>query len=465
MVELRVTSLTGDESALEGAAVEGLRAGLRGQLLQPGSDGYDEARRLWNSMIDRKPALIARCVGVADVIDSVNFARAHGLRVAVKGGGHHIAGNALCDGGIVIDLSPMKAVRVDPIARTARAEAGLTWLELDHETQAFGLATVGGTVSDTGVAGLTLGGGIGWIGRKCGMTCDNLLSVDLVTAQGSVVTASATENPDLFWGVRGGGGNFGIATSFEFRVHPVGQLLGGMVVHSFERASEVLKLYRDFSIDAPDEVNTIATLFRSEDGTPVVSIAVCYYGAVEDGERALAPLRAYGSPIEDSIRPMSYAQLQTMLDRDTPPGRRYYQKSNFMTDISDGAIETLLKGFDAMPSPLSGAIFQQMGGAASRVAPDATAFTHRDAQYDFVVTSAWTDSQYDEPNIRWVREVWDAMGPYYSSGVYINATNEDSQDRVKDSYDDDSYQRLVALKNKYDPGNMFRLNHNVRPAV
>ena len=465
MVELRVTSSSGGEAVLEEAAVDVLSANLRGRLLRPGYDGYDEARKLWNSMIDRRPALIARCVGVADVINSVNFARTHGLLVAIKGGGHHIAGNALCDGGIVIDMSLMKAVRVDPADRTARAEAGLTWLELDHETQAFGLATVGGTVSDTGVAGLTMGGGIGWIGRKHGMTCDNLLSVDLVTAQGSLVTASATENPDLFWGVRGGGGNFGVVTSFEFRVHPVGQLLGGMVVHSFERAKEVLKFYRDFSIDAPDEVNTIATLFRSEDGTSVVSIAVCYYGSMDDGDKTLGPLRRYGSPMEDSIRPMSYAELQTMLDRDTPPGRRYYQKSNFMVDISDAAIDTLLQRFADMPSPLSGAIFQQMGGAASRIPRDQTAFTHRDAQYDFVVTSAWTDPQHDGPNIRWVRDAWDAMRPYYSSGVYINATNEDSQDRVKDSYDDDSYQRLVALKSKYDPGNLFRLNHNIRPTV
>ena len=465
MVDLRVATLTGPDTVLGEADVEDFRSSLRGEMICPGDAGYDEARKVWNGMIDRRPGLIVRCAGVSDVINSVNFARTNDLLVAVRGGGHNVRGNAVCDGGIVIDMSQMKGIRVDPRRRTARAQAGLTWLDYDIETQAFGLASPGGTVSDTGIAGLTLGGGIGWLSGKHGLACDNLLSVDMVTADGRFLTASPTENADLFWGVRGGGGNFGVVTSFEYQLHPVGPVLAGLLVHPFEKAKEVLEIYRDLSSTFPDEINTLAGFLSLPDGTPAVGILVCYNGPLESGEKALRPLREFGSPLSDEIRPMAYTELQTLLDEAVPSGRQYYFKSSFTRDINDEIIEALVDYYSKATSPLSIVMFQQMGGATGRVGEGETAFSHRDARYDFVIAAAWEDPGESEVHIRWARDLWEAIERFTTGGSYINHLGleaEEGSDQIKAGYGG-NYERLIALKNKYDPTNLFRHNPNIKP--
>ena len=468
MADPRVVMAKGAEAAVDEAVVEGFRAGLRGALLRPGDDGYDNARRIWNAMIDRRPALIARCAGAADVVRSVNFARAHGLRVAVRGGGHNVAGNAVCDGGLVIDLSPMKGIRIDPARRTARAEAGCTWRDFDHETQAFGLATTGGVIPTTGIAGLTLGGGIGWLMGQHGLSCDNLLSVDIVTADGRLLTASAEENPDLFWGVRGGGGNFGVVTSFEYRLHPVGRVLGGMVVHPLERTRDVLRFFREFTESTPDELGAQAALLTSPEGVKVVAIVVCYSGPLEQSERVLRPVREFGPPVVDQIAPMPYTQLQGMLEPAFPPGLQNFWKSNFLRDLGDEAIDVITDRFQRVPSPTSVVVIEQFGGAVSRVGGDETAFNHRDARFNFLIIGIWPDPADHDRHVHWVREFWDAMQPFSSGGVYVNYLGpeaDEGAERVKAAYGPVKYGRLVALKNRYDPTNLFRLNQNIRPTA
>ena len=465
MVALRVSTLDGDVVVLQPEAVEAFRNRLRGSLLLPQDDGYDDARRVWNGMTDKRPGLIVQCAGVADVINSVNLAREHRLLVAVRGGDHSVAGHCVCDGGIMIDLSRMNSVRVDPASRTARAEGGARWRDVDPETQAFGLATTGGTNSDTGIGGLTLGGGLGWLAGKYGLTCDNLLSADVVTAGGTLVTASSQENPDLFWGLRGGSGNFGIVTSFEYRLHEVGTVLAGMVIHPFERAAEVLRFYADFSRNIPDELNTVCVLLTAPDGQRLVAIAVCYNGNVDAGEIALRPLRAFGPPLVDQIGPMPYLALQTMLDGSFPRGRKYYWKAHLAQDIGDAAIDVIVRYFAAVPSPFSALGFQQLGNAATRVSPDATAFSHRDARYDFLMLSGWEDPAEAARNIEWTRKLYDEMRPLLHAGIYVNAVGEDSAQLVKAAYRPETLARLVALKRKYDPLNLFRLNPNIAPGL
>ena len=448
---------------LDAAAVDDLKARLRGPLLRPADDGYDRARRVWNGMIDRRPALIARCAGAADVMAAVDFARTHGLLVAVRGGGHSAAGTGTCDGGLVIDLSGMKGIRVDPRARTVRAEPGLTWGEFDRETQAFGLATTGGVVSTTGIAGLTLGGGLGWLMRTHGLSCDNLRSVDLVTADGRLRTASATENPDLFWAVRGGGGNFGVATSLEYQLHPVGPLvLGGLLIYPRSEAPQVLRFYRDVTRTAPDELAAYAALVTAPDGAPVVAMVVCYQGPVQAGERVLRPLRAFGPPMADLVQPMPYTQLQSMLDAANPPGMRVYWRSTFLKDLTDEVIDTVVAHGPEMPSPLSALILEFYGGAVSRVAADATAYPHRSALYLVNMISLWPDGSQDEANIRWVRAVSDALRPLATGRTYMNFLGEEADDRVRAAYGD-NYERLRGLKRRYDPTNLFSLNPNIQP--
>ena len=463
MVELRIATLTGPDTVLQEAAIEEFRASLGGELIFPGDPAYDQARTIWNAMIDKHPALIVRCSGVSDVINSVNFARNNNLLVAVRGGGHSFPGNSICDGGLVIDLSLMKGVRVDPDQRTVRAEGGVKWGEFDRETQAFGLATTG----DTGIAGLTLGGGIGWICRNHGLTVDNLRSVDIVTADGQFRTASATENQELFWGVRGGSGNFGVVTSFEYQIHPVGTLLAGMVIHPMENAREVLKFYHGFASNAPDELITAAGMLTSPDGHPVVAVIVCYSGSLETGEQVLKPLREFGTPLADHVGPMSYAQVQAMLSEAFPAGRRNHIKTNFMDVIDDDSAAVLTERFDSVPSPYSMVAFFQLGGAVGRVAKDDTAFYHRDAGYHFFVGSVWEDPAEDEKNLRWGRETWSAMERFFSNGVYVNemGDEQESQDRIAEAFGENTYQRLVALKNQYDPTNLFHLNPNIKPTV
>jgi FAD binding domain len=342
MTDIQIATTDGTSKILEEATVRAFRAGFRGPLLSPGDGAYDETRKVWNGMIDRRPALIARCSGVADVVAAVSFARAHGLLVSVRGGGHNTPGVAVCEGGLMIDLAGMKSVRVDPAGQTARAEGGTTWGDFDRESQLFGLATTGGAISHTGIGGLTLGGGLGWLAGKYGLACDNLLSVDLVTAEGRILKASADENAELFWGLRGGGGNFGIVTSFEYRLHAVGRLLAGPVLYPFAKAKEALALYRDFATSIPDELNTVAALMNSPDGDPLAAVVVCYNGSVEAGERVLRPLRTFGPPLADEVAPMPYCKVQTLFDEAFIRGRRYYFKSNFTRSISDAAIATRL---------------------------------------------------------------------------------------------------------------------------
>ena len=463
---LRVATVSGKDSVLAESAVAELKGSLRGGLLIPGDGGYDEARKIWNGMFDRRPGLIARCAGAGDVVSAVNFARANDLLVAVRGGGHSFPGHSTCDGGLVVDLSGMKSIRVDPARRTARAEPGVKFIDLNRETQAFGLATTGGTVSDTGIAGLTLGGGMGWLGRKYGLTSDNLLSADIVTADGRLITASDTENQDLFWGLRGGGGNFGVVTSFEYRLHPVGPMvLGGFVMHPLSKAKEVLKFHDEFQDSAPDELTTFAGLLHSPEVDPVVGVGGCYHGPLDVGEQVVRPLKEYGPPVADMLGPMPYTAVQTMLDQSAPTGWRYYGKSGFLSGLSEDAIGILADHFATVPSPYSVILLFQLGGAVSRLPKNQTTYFHRDAAYSFEAISAWQEPADDEKNVRWTRELWDRFAPFASSGVYVNSLGEEGQDRVVAAYGAETYNRLAALKKKYDPANLFRFNQNIKPAA
>jgi FAD/FMN-containing dehydrogenase len=455
-------------------AIEQLAGSLEGELIAPGHAAYDEARRIWNGAIDRRPACIARCTGVADVVAAVRFARERDLLVAVRSGGHGVGGHAVCEGGLVIDLSPMKGIRVDPAARSARAQAGVLWGELDRETQLFGLATVGGIVTHTGIAGLTLGGGIGWLMRKHGATVDNLLSADVVTAQGEIVTASEAENADLFWAIRGGGGNFGIVTSFEYRLHPVGPIvLAGPVFHPLEDAPEVLRFYREFIAAAPDELTTIFDLsvppplpFLPEEvhGKPVVMVGACYAGSPAEGAEVVRPLKQFGRPIADLLEPKPYTALQSMFDPLVPHGWHRYWKSVELPPLTDEAIDTLVEHSSALTSPKSYCIVFQLGGALARVGEDETAFSQRDATHNVNINAVWTEDDPDAArHIAWARDFLDAMQPHAGGRVYLNFLGEEGGNRVRQAYSARNYERLVELKRDYDPTNLFRLNQNIEP--
>ncbi len=448
------------------------RSSLRGQLLLPDQPGYEEARKLHNAMIDRRPAMIARCAGAADVIAAVKFARSHEIVVSVRGAGHNVAGTSLCDGGLVIDLSAMKGIRVHPGTRTARVEPGVTWAELGHELQTFGLAATGGFVGTTGVAGLTVGGGLGWMVRKHGLALDNLLSADVITADGRILTADSTQHSDLFWGIRGGGGNFGIVTSFEFKVHPAGTVLAGLVLHPASKGGESLRFWREYESTAPEEMTNGALVFTAPTELPVpdvlrrepiVGIGGVYVGPLEAGERALRPLRDFGPPAADTYRPMPYSAAQTMADFLWPKGRYNYWKSGYLKSLSDGAIDTVLDFYAKVPSPRTVVVLEHDGdGAMSRVAEDATAFGHRNWPYNFLVTSVWTDAADTDANIRWTREFWAAMQPFLADAAYVNYLGELGEEGIRAAYGR-KYERLAALKNKYDPTNFFRMNQNIKP--
>jgi FAD/FMN-containing dehydrogenase len=449
---------------VDDVAIQAFQESMRGELLRPGDHGYDAARTVWNAMIDRRPALIARCAGAADVIAAVKFATEHELLVSVKGGGHGVAGTAVADGGLMIDLSPMNGIEVDVAGLTARAGGGATWGDLDRETQAHGLATTGGIVPTTGIAGLTLGGGLGYLMRRFGLACDNLLSADVVTADGALLTASADEHPDLFWGLRGGSGNFGIVTSLEFQLHAVGPtVLGGFVFHPFDQAQEVARFYREFTSTAPDELTTHLAFATSPDGHPVVAYLVCYSGPVETGEAVLAPLRSFGSPLADTVGPLPYTEVQTFGAPLYPEGRFNYWKSNFLPGLSDEAIQAVIEQFAAVPSPLSAVVVEHLGGAVARVDQDATAFGDRSATHSLIITGEWVDQAESEQNIQWVRNCWEAVRPYAKETVYVNYVDAGEDARFKAAYGA-NYERLAALKAKYDPTNFFRHNHNVQPA-
>jgi UDP-N-acetylenolpyruvoylglucosamine reductase len=464
---LRAAALSGTVELPE-AAIRDLGRQLPGRLLREGDPAYDDARAVWNRMIDRRPALIARCAGADDVLSALRFGREHDLLVSVRGGGHNVTGNAVCDNGLMIDLSPMKAARVDPLRRVITAEPGLTWKDFDTATQRHGLVTTGGIVSSTGVPGLTLGGGHGWLMRKHGLTCDNVSAVDLVTADGRRLRASASENAELFWGLRGGGGNFGIVTSFEFRLHPLTTVLGGMLLYPRSRARDLLDVFREQAEKAPDELTLGVVITTWHDGQPVVAVVACYSGAVHEGERLVRPFRTLGTPLIDGIRPMAYAELQTMFDATNPPGAWYY-KSGYLDGAAmqgDRFVDVLLDHCDfPSPSPMSRIFIEHLGGAMGRVPSDATAFVHRAAPFDLIVVAGGFPVEATERNMLWARRTSSAMRPFMSGAAYVNYLGADAgSDAVKAAYGP-AYERLVKLKDTYDPDNIFRLNQNIRPST
>jgi FAD/FMN-containing dehydrogenase len=456
---------SGTMPSLDRTAVDGLRAALSGALLGPNDGDYEAARHVWNGMVDRRPALIARCASPADVQAALAFARPAGLAVAVRGGGHSAAGLGTCDGGVLIDLSPMNRVTVDPGSRTAVAGGGTTWGRYDAATQAHGLASTGGAISTTGIGGLTLGGGIGWLMRKHGLACDNLTGAEVVTADGQVVTASADENPDLLWALRGGGGNFGVVTSFTYRLHPVSQVLGGLLVHPAERAGELLRFYREQTSRASDELTTFAGLLHSPEGAPISALVTCHCGEPAQAEADMRPLREFGPPLADQVGPMPYTALQSMLDEGFPPGMQVYWTAHFLTGLSDAAIDTLVEHFGRITSPLSAILIEHLGGAVARVGADESAFAYRDAPYNLAVIARWTDpAESAERHVAWARGVREAMRPF-AQGVYVNYLGVgDEAERVLSAYGDRTYARLAAIKAAYDPENVFRVNQNIRPA-
>jgi len=442
--------------------IDQLRAACRGTIITSADAGYDAARRIWNASVDKRPGVIVRCSGVADVIAAVKFAREHGVLVAIRGGGHNVGGRALCDGGLVIDLSAMKGIHVDAKGKRVRAQPGVTLGELDRETHVFGLAVPAGVVSKTGIAGLTLGGGVGWLVRKHGLTVDNVLSFEVVTAEGDVLSVSADEHPDLFWALRGGGGNFGVVTSFEYRAHPLSMVLGGLVLHQRAHAIEVLKFYRDFTARTPDELGTYAALLHGPDGTPLVGFAACYAGDLAEGERVLAPLRKFGSPVMDVIQPMPFPVMQTIFDAAVPEGNQNYWKSTFIRELSDAAIETIVTHANAATSPLTGILIEKYGGVGSRVPGDATAFAQRHADYDLGILTQWTDPADSARHIAWTRGFAAAMEPFRSGAYLLNFLGECEDDAIRAAFGA-NYDRLVAVKTKYDPSNFFRVNQNIAP--
>jgi FAD/FMN-containing dehydrogenase len=468
MANMPMTSALQPDPArvVNGEAVAGLRGAFRGELIGAKDPGYENARRVWNGNVDRRPALVARCTGVADVQHAVNFARHHGLLVSLRGGGHSAPGYGTNDAGLVIDLSPMKGIRVDPETRTARAEGGVLWREFDSETQAFGLATTGGTVSSTGIAGLTLGGGLGWLMGKHGLTVDNLISADVVTADGQFCTVSAEREPDLFWALRGGGGNFGVVTSFEYRLHPVREALGGLVVYPLDQAGDVTRFYRDFCPTLPDEAEAyLGLLTEPEAGMPVVAMILGYNGPIAEGETVLAPARQIGRPVADLVGPMPYAVRQTLLDEpNARDGLHRYWRSAFAEQLSDELIEIVVEAAATFTSPLSAMVLFYMHGAASRVPTANTAFSARRVQWDVDAIGQWSDRAESDRHIAWLRATWDTMEPHLEDRGYINhIAEDDGPEKVRASYGS-NHERLRQLKAKYDPTNLFRLNPNITPA-
>ncbi|MCB2203510.1 FAD-binding oxidoreductase [bacterium] len=472
MSTIQFAAASGGSVQISGEDVGTFSESLRGGVILPGDDGYDEAREIWNAMIDRRPGCIVQCAGSADVIRAVRFAREHGVLATVRGAGHNIAGSSISNGGMLIDLSGMKSVRVDPVKQTARAEPGVTLGEFDNETQQFGLATPVGINSTTGIAGLTLGGGFGWLSRKWGLTADNLISADVVTASGELLTASAEENSELFWGLRGGGGNFGIVTSFEFSLHAIGpEILSGLIVHPFSEADNLLRFYRDFVKTAPDELSVwlvmrkappLPFLDESVHGKEVVVIAVLYAGDMAEGEKALQPLREFGSPYADVISPHVYAGFQAAFDPLLTPGARNYWKSHDFTSLEDELFGVIQDYIPKLPSPACEVFIAHLGGAVGRVAPDATAYVHRDAEFIMNIHGRWEDANDDDTCVGWCRDIFSAATPLATGGVYVNFMTEEEKDRIRDAYGA-GYDRLVALKQQYDPDNFFSYNQNVRP--
>ena len=472
MTTLSIATVNGQAATILPEMLLTLKGGLRGPTLVKDEDGYDMARGIWNGMVDRSPGLIVRCHGAADVMHAVNFARRHDLVVAVRGGGHNIAGNAVCEGGMMIDLTPMSFVRVDPAARKAWVGPGATLGDVDRETQAFGLALPTGINSTTGIAGLTLGGGFGWLTRKYGLTIDNLASADVVTADGRLLRASEEENPDLFWAIRGGGGNFGIVTAFEFNLHLVGtDVLSGLVIHPFDNADELLRSYREAVVDAPDEFSCWVVMRKAPPlpflpadwhGREVMIFAMCYVGDLIQGERVTKEIRSLGRPIADVVGPHRFTDWQSAFDPLLTAGARNYWKSHDFETLEDGALDVITQAVRTLPSPECEVVIAHLGGAMSRVAPDATAYPQRAAHFVMNVHTRWRESKDDAPSIGWARALFRATEPFATGSAYVNFMPEDETDRVEKIYGA-NYRRLAEIKGRYDPRNMFRMNQNIRP--
>jgi FAD/FMN-containing dehydrogenase len=472
MTDLTVRTLDLANKTISSDTVAALRSKLRGTVALPGEDGYEAARSIWNAMIDRRPGLAVRCLGAADVVNAVKLARDQNLLVSVRSGGHNIAGNAVCDGGLLIDLSLMKSVRVDPASRTARVEPGATLADFDKEAQGFALATPLGINSTTGVAGLTLGGGFGWTTRKFGLTVDNLISADVVTADAKLLRASDKENQDLFWALRGGGGNFGIVTSFEFKLHPLGpEVLSGLIVHPLERARELLPEFRRIANEAPDELTTWVVMRKAPPlpflptewhGKEVLIFAACYSGDLKEGEKAIKALRALGKPIVDVISPHPFAGWQAAFDPLLTPGARNYWKSHDFTDLPDAAIKVILDAVRTLPSPECEVFIAHVGGAMARVPANATAWPNRDAHFIMNVHTRWRDKAQDGACVTWTRQLFESVAPFASGSVYVNFMPDDEKERVEKAYGS-NYRRLAEIKRRYDPGNLFRMNQNIQP--
>jgi FAD/FMN-containing dehydrogenase len=471
MSSVQIVRGDGGAATISAEAIDTLKTALRGSVLRPGDDGYETSRTVWNAMIVRRPALVALCAGVADVRAAVNFARSHKLLTAVKGGGHNIAGSAVCEGGFLIDLSQMRTVRIDPDAHVAHVGPGATLGDFDHEAQAFGLATALGINSTTGVAGLTLGAGFGWLSRKYGMTIDNLLAADVVTADGQMLRASDKENPNLFWAIRGGSGNFGIVTRFEFRLYPVGpNVLCGLVVYPLKDAAAALKQYREYVKKLGDETSVWVVLRKAPPlpflpadvhGKEVIVFCVFHAGDPEQGRKAIEPIRKFGHVLGEHIGVQPYVAWQQAFDPLLTPGARNYWKSHNFTDISDGAIDLAIKYTNSLPSPQCEIFFGLIGGATTRVAPDAMAYAHRSAIYVMNVHGRWDDAKQDQACIDWARAFYKETLPHASAGVYVNFLTDDESNRIREAYGP-HYDRLATIKKKYDPDNLFRMNQNIR---
>lgn len=446
-------------------ALQQLAQRLRGKVLLPDCEEYHRARAVWNGSIDRSPALIVHCAGVSDIRNALEYAHTHELAVSVKGGGHNVAGNAVCEGGLMIDLSLMRGVRVDPIRRRGRAQAGAIWRDFDLETSVFGLATTGGTVSMTGVAGLTLGGGFGWLMPKYGLTCDNLISADVILADGEFVIADKENHADLFWALRGGGGNFGVVTSFEFQLHPVKTVTAGFVVYPISQLRDLLRSYRDLTAQADDNLTLYIVRMTMPDGTPTIVLVVCYMGEQKGAEAALKPIRDLGTPIADTVAPVPYVDFQKSFDAGSPAGMHQYWKTNLMPELTDPALEVIESAFRGMTSPYSFVFLEHLHGAVGRVAPDETAFPYRNARFNFTTMSTWVDVTGADTHIEFARKHWAAMMPYSCSGGYVNYLGNDSDEEAIRGTFGHNYERLAAVKAKYDPGNFFHLNQNVKPAT
>jgi FAD/FMN-containing dehydrogenase len=467
MADVRALNLSRAPISVSGAKLDAFRKQMRGAVVVQGEQGYDQLREVWNGQVDRKPAIIARAAGADDIVAAVNFARDNELLTSVRGGGHNMPGLAVCDGGLMIDTHALRTTRVDPVALRAYADPGCNWVDFDYECQSFGLATPGGAVSHTGIAGLTLGGGVGWLSGKHGLTCDNVVSFKVVTPDGTLRTASAEENPDLFWAMRGGGGNFGIVTQFEYQLHPVGMMLGGMILYPFDHAKEFFRGFGDFVPSCPDELTTFAGLFKLPDGTTVAGGILAWNGDHAEGQKVFdASFRKFTTPMADMLGPIPYCKLQQVIDEQTAPHRRYYVKSNLFRDVPDDAIDIMIEAYTRVPSPLTMMAFQQFGNQIGRVPKDATAYGHRGEKLEQMTFSAWTDPKDDEVNKQWAREVAKKMTPF-THGHYVNQVGLESEEgaaAIKAAYGD-NWDRLVAAKTKYDPGNLFRHNQNIRPAA